>query len=135
MRKRKIAALFATIVLCRPTWAEQLWGRPFTSTSSSLIGVQLAPEGGVTGGYSTDGPIGGSAGGPVTMHGGSGRSEEGGAACAGKSTGDSCAFAAPAGETVNGTCMTIPNQLMCIATGGMFHYETGEPGSQPEGAR
>ena len=134
MRQRRIAALFATIVLGLSISLGELWGFPFTSESSSLIGVQLAQEGGVAGGYSTDGPISGSAGGPVTFY---RRSAEpqGSEACESKSAGDSCSFAAPDGETVSGTCTRMPNQLLCVPAGAMFHYETGEAGSQPEGAR
>ena len=134
MRKRKIPALFSAIVLSWPISAGELWGLPFSSTSSSLIGVQIAQEGGVAGRYSTNGPIGGSAGGPVMIEGRRGEPQEGSAACEGKSVGDTCSFTAPDGQTVNGTCTTIPNQLLCVPAGGMFHYETGEAGSQPEGA-
>jgi hypothetical protein len=126
MRKREIAVLLATIALCWPTFVGKLRGRSFTSSSSSIIGVQLAQEGGVAGGSSTSGPIGGAAGGPV---------EAGSAACAGKSAGDSCSFTAPDGQTVNGACTTIPNQLLCVAAGGMINYGTGEARSQPEGDR
>jgi hypothetical protein len=132
---KKIAALFATIALCWPTGVGGCWPQPLRSTSTSLVGVELAQEGGVEGEYSTDGPIGDSAGGPVIIEGGSGDPQEGSAACAGKSVGDTCSFTAPDGQTVNGTCTTIPNQLLCAPVGGMFHYETGEAGSQPEGAR
>ena len=62
------------------------------------LGVHLAQAAGMAGGYSIDGPLGGSAGRPVTMHGGSGQPDEGSAACAGKSAGDSCSFATPDGE-------------------------------------
>jgi hypothetical protein len=89
----------------------------------------------VAGGYSTDGPIGGSAGGEVSVEGGSGEPEAGIAACDGESAGNSCSFTGPDDQTVNGTCTTIPNQLLCVPAGAVFHYETGEAGSQPEGAR
>jgi hypothetical protein len=92
MRERKIAAFFATIVLVWPTSAE-LGGLLSISTSSSLIGVQLAQRGGRAVGYSTDGPIGDSAGGPVTIDGGSAELKDS-AVCAGKSAGDSRSFAA-----------------------------------------
>jgi hypothetical protein len=69
MRERKIAAFFANVVLVWPT-SPELGGLLSVSTSSSLIGVQLAQRGGEAVGY-TDGPIGDSAGGPVTIDGGS----------------------------------------------------------------
>jgi hypothetical protein len=131
MRQRRSVALFATIVFALPIWVGELWGFPFTSNSSSLVGVQLAQEGGE---YSTDGPIGGSAGGPVTIGRGSGEPLEGSAACESKSAGDSCSFIGPDGQTVSGTCTTIPNQLLCVPAGATFYYRTGEAESQPEGA-
>jgi hypothetical protein len=135
MRKREIAALLTAAVLCWPAGSSGLFGRVFRDTSSSSIGVQLAQEGGVGGGYSTRGPIGGSGGGPVRMYRGGGQPGQGSAACSGKSAGEPCSFAGPEGQTVNGTCMTTPNQLMCMPAGGTFRYRTGQPGSQPEGAR
>jgi hypothetical protein len=134
MRKRKIAALLGTIVLAWPISVGELWGASF-EMSPSLVGVQLAQEGGAGGGYVTDGPIDGSADGPVAIYAGSGGPEEGTAACEGKSAGDSCSFTAPDGQSVDGTCTTIPNQLLCVPAGAIFHYETGEAGSQAEGAR
>jgi hypothetical protein len=135
MRQRRSAALFATIVLALPIWVGEFWGFPFTSSSSSLVGVQLAQEGGGAGEYFTDGPIGGSAGGPATIGRGSDEPLEGSAACESKSAGDSCSFIGPDGQTVSGTCTTIPNQLLCIPAGATFYYRTGEAESQPEGAR
>lgn len=132
MRQRRSAALFATIVLALPIWVGALRRFPFTANSSSLVGVQLAQEGGE---YSTDGPIGGSAGGPATIGRGSGEPPEGSAACESKSAGDSCSFIGPDGQTVSGTCTTIPNQLLCVPAGATFYYRTGEAESQPKGAR
>ena len=132
MRQRRSAALFVTIVLALPIWVGELWGFRLNSNSSSLVGIQLAQEGGE---YSTDGPIGGSAGGPVTIGRGSGEPLEGSAACESKSAGDSCSFTAPDGQTVSGTYTTIPNQLLCVPAGATFYYRTGEAESQPKGAR
>jgi|SRR5215510_4360344 len=70
IRKREIAALRATVLFCWPGGGLRPLGQPFSSTASSVIGVQLAQEGRVAGGYSIDGPIGGSVGRPVTMDGG-----------------------------------------------------------------
>lgn len=66
MRQREIAALIVTFAFCLPTGTGQPWGRKFGSTSSSLIHVQLAQEGGPSGEYSTDGPTGDSSEGPVS---------------------------------------------------------------------
>jgi hypothetical protein len=134
MRKRDIAALLATVIFGWPTGGSRLFAPPFASTSSSIF-VLLAQEGGMAGGYSTGGSVGGSAGGPVTTYGASGQLDEGSAACAGKSAGDSCSFAVPDGQTVNGTCRTIPIQLVCVPAGATFHSERGKNGSQPEGDR
>ena len=135
MRKREIATLLVTFALCWSTGRGRPSGREFRSAlsaSSSVIRVQLAQEGRASGGYSTDGPVGGSAGGPVTM---GGQAGNGVAVCEGKSAGDSCSFTAPDGQTVNGTCTTIPNQLLCVPAGGMINYGTGESGSQSDGDR
>jgi hypothetical protein len=112
MRQREISALVAAIALCWSTGA-------------------LAQKGGAAGVYSTQGPISGSSGGRVTVQGPF--FESGSAACNGSSAGDSCSFAAPDGQTETGTCTTIPDGLVCVPAGAMFHYETGGSESQQQG--
>ncbi len=124
MRRRKLAALLAAVVFCWRAGSSGLFARPFTATSSSPIGVQLAREGSI-GGYEEQG-------GAV---GGGGQPGKESIACSEKSPGEPCSFAGAEGQTVNGTCMTIPNQLVCMPVGGVVRYRTGQPDSQPEGAR
>jgi hypothetical protein len=128
MRKREIAALLATVIFCWPAGDSRLLARPLTAPSSSSIGVQLAQKGSVGRGYATDEPAEGSVDGPVMVYGD-------GAVCSGKAAGEPCSFTGPDGQTVNGTCATLGNQLACVLAGAMGGYGTGQPGPPREGTR
>jgi len=125
MRKRKIAALLATVALSWPAGGSRLFAPSLTAKSSS-IKVELAQEGSAGGGYTYEAPVEGSGGGRVMVRMG---------VCSGKSAGEPCSFAGPDGESVSGTCTTMGSQLACVSAEATGDYGTGQPEPQPEGAR
>jgi hypothetical protein len=132
MRVREIAVLVAAAVLCWRSGGSERLGDRFASTSFSPIGLELAQNGSVARGYSTQpGSIHGGRGQANTFYGIGGESGEGSAACSGKSAGDACSFSGFNGESGSGTCIALENELRCVVIG----YSVRQPGSQPGAAR
>jgi len=126
MRKREIAALFATVAFFWPAGRCVFFVPPGTATPSP-IGLQLAQNGRVGRGYAIQSFVGGSGGGRAMM--------ADRPACSGKLAGEPCSFASPDGQTVDGTCTTIGDQLACVWAGTIGGSASGQPEPQPDGAR
>jgi hypothetical protein len=126
MHKREIAALLVTVAFYWPGGRSTSFV-PMLTASPAPVRTQLAQERSAPGGYTIQGPSGGSGAGHVMVGARPMRS--------GKDVGEPCSLIGAGGQTPNGTCTAMGNQPGCVAQGNPGDCGAEQPQPRSEGAR